>query len=196
MNNENSSNSSFENLKSLEAELFKVKRGVKAAPAPRKPETPAPSQDTWKLNQEVLDARREITALREELNAAKVVITEQNVLTATSRSALKELQRDLDLASAKLGERQAGFSEMNAELSRLSSEALIEKRRGAELREKLAHEAALREDLEGLLDEAARREEALQRKLQALEAELKARPGAAPAEARPARPARFIRRYF
>lgn len=196
MTNENSAGASFENLKSLEAELFKVKRGGKSAPAPRRPESPAPSQDTWKLNQEVLDARREIAALREELNAARVVITEQNVLTASSRSALKELQQDLDLAAAKLGERQSGLSEMSEELSRLSSEALIEKRRSAEFKKKLEQEAALREELQALLGEAAQREEELHSKLQAIEASLRARPVVGQAEPRPDRPARFIRRYF
>lgn len=196
MNDDNTSGASFENLKSLEAELFRVKRGAKAVPAPRGAENPAPSRDTWKLNQEVLDARRETAALRQELNAALAVITEQNVLTASSRSALKELQRDLDLAAAKLGERQCGFSEMSAALGRLGSEALIEKRRSAALRENLAQEAALREELEALLGEAARREEALQKELQALDAELKARPAAAQAGTRPVRPARFLRRYF
>lgn len=194
MNNENSAGGSFENLMSLETELFKVKRGGKSFPAPHKPENP--SQDTWKLNREVLDARREIASLREELNAARVIITKQNVLTTSSRSALKELQQDLDLAAAKLSERQAGFSEMSAELSRLGLEVLIEKRRGSELSGKLAHEAALREELEIMLGEAAQREEILQRKLQDLDARLRARFPAGLSEARPVRPTRFIRRYF
>jgi len=146
--NEHSSGMTFENLKNIEAELFAKRRNANAREEGRKPEEGKSSRDTWRLNQEVLDAKKENAALKDELDAVRLVLTEQNVLTASALSALKELKEDLGLLKARLCDREADLADLGPEISRLHSEINMEKRRNAELREKLAREEALRADFE------------------------------------------------
>ena len=146
--NEPSSGMSFENLKNIEAELFAKRRKARAREEVRKPEEAKSSRDTWRLNQEVLDAKKENAALKYELDAVRLVLTEQNVLTASALSALKELKEDLGLFKARLCDREADLADLAPEISRLHSEINMEKRRNEELLEKLAREETLQENLE------------------------------------------------
>lgn len=143
-----SSGMTFENLKNIEAELFAKRREDKILDEGRKPEESRNSRDTWRLNQEILDAKKENSALKDELDAARLVLTEQNVLAVSAISALKELKEDLNSLKAVLNGREADLADLSPEISRLNSEINMEKRRNAELRKKLAREEALREDLE------------------------------------------------
>lgn len=146
--NDPSSGMTFENLKNIEAELFTKRHKGKTLDEDRKPEESRNSRDTWRLNQEILDAKKENAALKDEVDAVRLVLTEQNVLTVSSISALKELKEDFSRLKAILSDREADLADLSPEISRLNSEINMEKRRNAELREKLAREEALREDLE------------------------------------------------
>jgi len=148
--NEPSSGMTFENLKNIEAELFAKRRKARPPAEVRRPEEPKSSRDTWRLNQEVLDAKKENAALKQELDAVRLVLTEQNVLTASALSALKELKEDINLLKARLCDREADLADLAPEISRLHSEINMEKRRNEELlekaRERLAREARVKEE--------------------------------------------------
>lgn len=191
-NNDQLPKMTFENLKKIEADVFSSRSRAE------KIKTGGDEQvrDTWRLNQEVLDARREAAALKEELNAARTLITEQNVLAVSSRSALREMQQDLDLAKTETGQKEYGLADLNSEISRLRSVINLEKIRNADLRGKLAQEAGLRRDLEDLLRESEKAEETLQLEIEALSRDLKVSQAAAPVYSRAARPSRFVRRFI
>ena len=154
--NEHSSGMTFENLKNIEAELFAKRRNANAREEGRKPEEGKSSRDTWRLNQEVLDAKKENAALKQELDAVRLVLTEQNVLTASALSALKELKEDINLLKARLCDREADLADLAPEISRLHSEINMEKRRNEELLEKLEREETLQENLEKARERLAR----------------------------------------
>lgn len=162
--NDPSSGMTFENLKNIEAELFARRRKDKALDAGRKPEASGNSRDTWRLNQEILDAKKENAALKDELDAVRLVLTEQNVLTASALSALKEMKEDLHGLKALLSDREADLADLAPEICRLNSEINLEKRRNEELLEKLTREETLQENLEKarkrLAQEASVKEEA------------------------------------
>lgn len=145
----------FENLKKIEAKLFKGDRGARAAGAGR-PEDAGAGRDTWRLNQEVLDAKKECASLKYELDAVRLLLTEQNVFTVSSISALNELKKDFNALRRLFDESEAELAGLSPEISRLNSELSMEKRRSFEIGKNLQREAALREDLEKLLPEAAR----------------------------------------
>lgn len=147
-NKEPSPGMTFENLKNIEAELFKRRNNAMALGESRKPEEAKTGRDNWRLNQEILDAKKENAALKYELDAVRLLLTEQNVLTLSSISALRELKEDFNRLKAILNDREADLADLSPEISRLHSELNMEKRRNAELREKLAREEALRADLE------------------------------------------------
>ncbi|OGS06760.1 MAG: hypothetical protein A3J70_00165 [Elusimicrobia bacterium RIFCSPHIGHO2_02_FULL_61_10] len=154
--NEPSSGMTFENLKNIEAELFAKRRKARPPAEVRRPEEPKSSRDTWRLNQEVLDAKKENAALKQELDAVRLVLTEQNVLTASALSALKELKEDINLLKARLCDREADLADLAPEISRLHSEINMEKRRNEELLEKLEREETLQENLEKARERLAR----------------------------------------
>ncbi|OGS06185.1 MAG: hypothetical protein A3I76_01100 [Elusimicrobia bacterium RIFCSPLOWO2_02_FULL_61_11] len=154
--NEPSSGMTFENLKNIEAELFAKRRKARPPAEVRRPEEPKSSRDTWRLNQEVLDAKKENAALKQELDAVRLVLTEQNVLTASALSALKELKEDITLLKARLCDREADLADLAPEISRLHSEINMEKRRNEELLEKLEREETLQENLEKARERLAR----------------------------------------
>lgn len=146
--NDPSQGMTFENLKNIEAELFAKRRKGKAPEEGRKPEEARNSRDTWRLNQEILDAKKENSALKDELDAARLVLTEQNVLAVSAISALKELKEELNSLKAVLSCREADLADLGPEISRLNSEINAEKKRNEELREKLEREETLQENLE------------------------------------------------
>ena len=88
-NNDQLPKMTFENLKKIEADVFSGRSRAEK----HKSGGDGQVRDTWRLNQEVLDARREAAALKEELNAARTLIAEQNVFAVSSRSALREMQQ-------------------------------------------------------------------------------------------------------
>jgi len=193
-NNDHLADEPLENLKSIEAELFGMRRSGNSGP--RKSCEGEPGSDPWKLNREVLDAKRECSLLKGELRAAAILLDEQNVLAATSRSALKELQKDLALMITMFKEKEADVSELSSELGRLKAEIGIGKKHHSELKEKLASEAVRREDLENALREYKENEEALRLKVEALEKKSKdvsSEPQRYPGDFRPLK---FTRRYF
>jgi len=172
----------FENLKAIEAGLFGAERAGGAARAPAGEER---ARDTWRLNQEVLDARRECAALKEELKAARIMITEQNVLATTSRSALREMFRDAEDMKSEAARRQHEISGLRSEIDRLKSEVTVEKLRNADLGKKLEQEAVLRADMENLLLESARREETRRREIETRARDLITSSSAAPERFQP-----------
>ena len=191
-NNDQLPKMTFENLKKIEADVFSGRSRAEK----HKSGGDGQVRDTWRLNQEVLDARREAAALKDELNAARTLIAEQNVFAVSSRSALREMQQELDLAKTETGRKEYGLADLNSEISRLRSAINLEKMRNADLRGKLAQEAGLRRDLEELLRESEKAEEALQQEIEALGRDLKASREAAPAYSKAARPTRFVRRFI
>lgn len=169
-NGQNHSEDSFSALRNIEAELFERAPARTAAPQPA-------GRDSWQLNREVLDLRRKCDELKEELEAARTLLTEQNVLAASSLSALREVGRDLERAREDLRKQEEEKRALQRELEQ-------EKNRRESLREHLARENAHREELGDLLRGAVR-----------------AAPPAEPQEPaapRPApeRPGRFVRRFF
>lgn len=146
--NDPSSGMTFENLKNIEAELFAKRRKGKTSEEGRKPGGSGNSRDTWRLNQEILDAKKENAALKDELDAVRLVLTEQNVLTASALSALKEMKEDLHSLKALLSDREADLADLGPEICRLNSEINTEKKRNEELREKLEREETLQKNLE------------------------------------------------
>ena len=99
----------------------------------------------------LLAAKKECADLKRELDAVRLLLTEQSVMIASSGSAVKELKEELDRLKDLLKERESDLAVLNSELGRLNSELSMEKRYSAELKEKLAHEAALRKEMEKLL---------------------------------------------
>ncbi|HAN04506.1 MAG TPA: hypothetical protein DCW72_00485 [Elusimicrobia bacterium] len=171
MNNaQNPSDDSFRALRNIEAELFERAPGSTAEPRP------AAGRDSWQLNREVLDLHRKCADLKDELEAARTLLTEQNVLAASSLSALREVGRDLERAREDLRKQEEEKLELRRELEQ-------EKNRRESLREQLARENAHREEISDLLRGAVRAEAPEQQ-----------RP-AAPLPA-PERPGRFVRRFF
>ncbi|PKM97838.1 MAG: hypothetical protein CVU79_06385 [Elusimicrobia bacterium HGW-Elusimicrobia-3] len=168
-NGQNPSEDSFRALRNIEAELFERAPGRTAEPQP-----PA-GRDSWQLNREVLDLHRKCADLKDELEAARTLLTEQNVLAASSLSALREVGRDLERARADLQKKEEEKSALRTELEQ-------EKARRENIREQLARESAHREEISGLLRGAVRAET----------------PAETPAKPRPApeRPGRFARRFF
>ena len=169
-NGQNPSEDSFSALRNIEAELFE--RAPARAPAPQQA-----GRDSWQLNREVLDLRRKCDDLKEELEAARTLLTEQNVLAASSLSALREVGRDLERAREELRKKDEEQLALRRELEQ-------EKSRRESLREHLARENAYREEISDLLRGAVRAEPAAEPQQ--------------PATPRPApeRPGRFVRRFF
>jgi len=167
----NPSEDSFRALRNIEAELFERAPGRTAEPQP-----PA-GRDSWQLNREVLDLHRKCADLKDELEAARTLLTEQNVLAASSLSALREVGRDLELARADLRKREEEKRALRTELE-------LEQSRSESLRGQLARETAHREEMGDLLRGATRAEKPVEPE----------RP-AAPRPA-PERPGRFVRRFF
>ncbi len=165
----------FENLKNIEAELFAKKNKNKAAKEGGKPEDAGNDRAAWKLNQEVLDAKKESAALRNELEQARTRLTEQDVLTASSLSALKELNEDFNRQKALLDEKEASQYELRSEIRRLNSQLNLKKRNEIELGGNLAREAALRKEAETLLLESRQKEAELRRQIGLSAVELKAK---------------------
>lgn len=146
--NDPSGGMTFENLKNIEAELFALKRKGRVSDEGRKPEEPGNSRDTWRLNREILDAKKENAALKDELDAVRLVLTEQNVLTVSALSTLQELKEELSRVKEVLRGREADLADLGPEICRLNSEVNAEKRRNEELREKLEREETLQKNLE------------------------------------------------
>jgi len=193
MNNEPKT---FENLKAIEADLFGAERGGQTHGEAPKTGGDEQLRNSWKLNQEVLDAKRISAALKEELKTAQIFITEQNVLATSSRSALKEMRKDVELAKTAADQKDYEIADLNSQVDRLKSELAMERKRNGDLREKLGQDAAIRQDMENLLLEAEQIEEAQQREIEALTRELKEKTAPPPAYSRLDRPARYVRRHF
>lgn len=158
-------------LRNIEEELFERAPGKTASQE-------APTvRDNWNLNREVLDLRRESADLRDDLQAARTLLAEQNVLTASSLSALREVGRDIERARADLAKMEENERALRAELQQ-------EKIRLEDMRERLVSESAHREEMGNLLREAA-------------SAPAREEPQQA-AEPKPAqeKPRRFVRRFF
>jgi len=170
-NAQNPSEDSFRALRNIEAELFERAPGRTAEPQP-----PA-GRDSWQLNREVLDLHRKCADLKDELEAARTLLTEQNVLAASSLSALREVGRDLERAREELRKQEEEKLALRRELEQ-------EKNRRESLREQLARENAHREEISDLLRGAVRAEPPA-------EQQRPARPQPAPE-----RPGRFVRRFF
>jgi len=200
------SSKTFENLKNIEEELFKIGHKRKNAGTWNPADAGSGDLNTWKLNQEVLDAKKERAALKDEIDALRLLLTEQNILTISSGSALKELGKDFDRLKKVLGgseadlyhlkklqgESEAAQADLRAEISILNSEIGAQKRQNIELREKLAREASLREEAERRLPGPGR-EDAPERKpgSSALNDKL----NALARFQREERPSRFLRGY-
>ena len=200
------SSKTFENLKNIEEELFKIGHKRKNAGTWNPADAGSGDLNTWKLNQEVLDAKKERAALKDEIDALRLLLTEQNILTISSGSALKELGKDFDRLKKVLGgseadlyhlkklqgESEAAQADLRAEISILNSEIGAQKRQNIELREKLAREASLREEAERRLPGPGR-EDAPERKpgSSALNDKL----NALARSQREERPSRFLRGY-
>lgn len=166
------SSRTFENLKNIEEELFKIGQTRKKAGAWKPADAGSGGQNAWKLNQEVLDAKKECAALKDEIDALRLLLTEQNILTISTGSALKELGKDFDRAKKELSgseahqhhlrgiqcESEARQADLSEEISLLNSEIEAQKRQNIELRKKLAREASLREELERRLPGSGREE--------------------------------------
>jgi hypothetical protein len=166
---QNPSEDSFRTLRNIEAELFE------RAPAAG---TQAPAgRDSWQLNSEVLDLTRKCADLKEELEAARTLLAEQNVLAASSLSALRETGRDLERAREDLRKQEEEERALRTELE-------LEKGRRENMREQLVRETAHREEMGDLLRGAVR-----------AETPAEPQPPAAPRPA-PERPNRFVRRFF
>lgn len=192
--NKHTEHRTFDNLKAIESGLFNSERGGGDETAKRGHDGLV--RDTWRLNQEVLDARREASALKGELNAAKNLVTEQNVLAATSRSALREIRKEVEDMRIEADRREYEITELGSEIGRLKSEICVEKKRNSDLRKKLEQEAAIRQDLEELLGESAQKEENYKEELEILNKELKDKSAVRPAYSREFRPLRYVRKYF
>gem|GEM_PF-2214007 len=158
------------NLKNIEAELFDRKRPARAAGGLRKAEAVEKGLDSWRLNQEVLEVKKECSALKYELDAARVLLTEQNVFTATSGSAMNALRDDRERLKKvlregeaercrlknQLNDAEAELACLRSETARLKAEADLEKMRSAELRRKLEREASVRKELEAMFARGAK----------------------------------------
>lgn len=170
-NGQRPSEDSFSALRNIEAELFERAPG-------RTAERQAPAgRDSWQLNREVLDLHRKCAELKEELEAARTLLTEQNVLAASSLSALREVGRDLERAREDLRKQEEEKRGLRTELE-------LEQSRRESLRGQLARETAHREEMGDLLRGATRADPPAEPQ----------RP-AAPQPA-PERPGRFVRRFF
>ncbi|MGD9641820.1 MAG: hypothetical protein AB7V08_03675 [Elusimicrobiales bacterium] len=170
INGQPPSEDSFSALRNIEAELFERAPARTAAPRPS-------GRDSWQLNREVLDLNRKCAELRQELEAARTLLAEQNVLAASSLSALREVGRDLERAREELRLQEEEKRALRTELE-------LEKNRRENLREHLARENAHREELGDLLRGAVRAEPPAEPQRPAPERPAQARPG------------RFIRRFF
>ncbi len=191
-----SSGMTFENIRNIEAELFARNRKSKAPAEKRKTEETSTGRDTWRLNQEVLDAKKESAALKHELEQARVQLTEQDVLTASSLSALKELNEDFNRQKTLLNESESSLYELRSEIRRLNSQLSLKKRNAMELGGDLAREAALRKEAETLLQESREREADLRRQAGLSAVELKAKFFAVSRLLREEKPRRFARGNF
>lgn len=151
-NKEYTLNPNFEELARLEDELFGRSRGLDT-PYPNSAGTPVSGSNSWNLNKELLDVKRENTALKMELDALRTLLTEQNVLTASSVSALKELKGDMDRLNDALKSKEAALKDQTLSAGPLKAEIEREKGRLAEITERLSQEASLRERLNTALQE-------------------------------------------
>lgn len=162
--NEHPVSRTLQNLKDLEAELFHAGHKNKTPVNIRKPEEGERDRAAWTPGQQISDLKRERSALKDEVDAVRLLLTEQNMITTSSISALKELKEDLNHLTKLLNGSEAELSELRSEIGRLNSEADMEKRHNLHLREILERETALREDMEKLLRDPARKEETSQPK--------------------------------
>lgn len=183
MKNNNGDNSGFETLRRIEEELFGDKGASRAgaAPAPKAAPAPAPRpapalDDSWRLSREILEAKREIAALKNDNDSLRLVIMEQNVLSTSSVSALRELRQDYDQMRKEMHELEQRAAAREDEIGRLRAELEAERARSLELAEKAGRQAGHAEIIGGI---ARSRYEA--------EA---AQPAPAPAPAQPAVPER------
>ena len=145
-----------------EKELLDENRALKEAAG-------AAGLNTGRMRQGLSDAISECAVLRGDLEAATVKLTEQDVLTRSSMSALKELKRDYNNLKTISDDRESELAGLRAETDRLREE----KRGTAGLNTKLNRELELKEEMDSLLRESAAREEVLKRKTALLGLELK-----------------------
>jgi chromosome segregation ATPase len=162
--NEHPISRTLQNLKDLEAELFHAGHKNKVPKYIPKPDESERDRTAWTPNQQISDLKRERSALKDEVDAVRILLTEQNVITTSSISALKELKEDLDHLAKLLRDSEAELSSLRSEISRVNAEADMEKRHSMQLREILERETALREDMEKLLRDPAQKEEIIQPK--------------------------------
>jgi hypothetical protein len=104
-----------------------------------------------RLRSELAGAEIEMEALKQEVDSLRLVLSEQNVLTSTALSSLKELKQDLEDQKAAGQGMNAAMMEAGMDNERLHSELLLEKHRSSELMKQLAKETALRSRLENAL---------------------------------------------
>lgn len=159
-----------ESFNARERELSEEHRALKEAAG-------AAGLEAGRLRQAAQDAGADCAAAMGELAADRIKLTEQDVLTRSSLSALKEMKEDMGRLKAMLSDREADLSGLKAEMGRLGAEAKEEKLRSAEFKEKLAAELALKEDMEKLLASSAGREEALKREALFLNMDVKEKTG-------------------
>lgn len=195
MNKNELSGMTFENLRNIEAELFAKRRKDRVPEEDRKPEEARNGRDTWRLNQEILHAKKENSALKDELDAVRLVLTEQNVLTASALSALKEMKEDLSLLKARLSDREADLADLGPEIGRLLSALNMEKRRNEELLEKLEREETLQVNLEKARERLAREARVKEEPGEASAADLQAGFFSVTRRLREERPRRFPNKY-
>lgn len=138
--------SSFASLRRIEEELFgneqfpsahpKAMPARMAAQSPRRKTDPVHIDDTWRMSREILEAKREIAALQSENDTLRQIITEQNVMSTSSVSALRELRQDYDQIKKETHHRELRLESQAAEIAQLKAEVETERAHCLELSEK------------------------------------------------------------
>lgn len=108
----------------------------------------AAQAEAARLRGELAAAVGELGGLKQEVDSLRLVLSEQNVLTSSALSSLKEMKQELEESKAASQGLEEALRETDMEVERLQAELMIEKRRAADLAKLLARETSLRSKLE------------------------------------------------
>lgn len=104
-----------------------------------------------RLRGELAAAETARDGLQQEVASLRLVLSEQNVLTSSALSSLKEAKQDMEELKAAGQGLEEALRETGMEAERLQAELMVERRRAADLAKLLARETALRARLEHAL---------------------------------------------